>query len=142
MTWSYSNALTAAKDKVRLYLQDTDTTEQLLADEEITFLLAEKANNVLQTAALGAEIIARKFTREATITVGDTRVEWSRRAELYWELAKDLRTRTVAVAPFAGGISIDSKQTYEDDTDRVRPLFTKDQFVATGAKADENLEAS
>ena len=137
MAWSYSNALTAAKDKVRFYIQDTDTAEQLLADEEITFLLAEKANNILQTAALGAEIIARKFTREATITVGDTRVEWSRRAELYWALAKDLRTRTVVVAPFVGGISIDSKQTYEDDTDRVQPLFTTEQFAETS----QNLEA-
>ena len=142
MTWAYSTALTAAKDKVRFYIQDTDTTEQLLQDEEITFLLAEKANNVLQTSALGAEVIARKFAREATITVGDTRVEWSRRAELYWSLAQDLRTRNVAVAPFVGGISKDTKQTYEDDSDRVQPLFTKDQFVATGAKVDENLEAS
>lgn len=142
MTWSYSTALTTAKDKVRFYLQDTDTTEQLLQDEEYTFLLAEKANNILQASALGAEVIARKFAREATMTVGDTRVEWSRRAELYWSLAQDLRTRNVAVAPFVGGISKDTKQTYEDDTDRVQPLFTKDQFVVTGAKVDENLEAS
>ena len=142
MAWTYSIALTVAKDKVRWYTQDVDTSEQLVQDEEITFALAEKNQNILQTAALVAEVIARKFTREATITVGDTRVEWSRRAELYWELAKDLRTRTVVVAPFAGGISIADKQIYEDDTDRVHPLFTKDQFVVTGAKVDENLEAS
>ena len=143
MTWTYSTALTAAKDKVRWYTQDTDTSDQLVQDEEITFALSEKNQNVLQTAALVAEVIARKFARQASlIKVGDTTEDYGRRAEFYWSLARDLRTRSTAVAPFVGGISKDSKQTYEEDADRVLPLFTKDQFVVTGAKVDENLEAS
>ena len=37
MAWTYSTALTADKDKVRFLIQDTDTDDQLLADEEIAY---------------------------------------------------------------------------------------------------------
>lgn len=137
MSWTYSVTLTAAKDKVRWYTQDTNTNEQLVQDEEITFALSEKSQNILQTSALVAEIIARKFGRQATITTPDLRADLGQRAAFYWSLAQDLRTRTVAVSPFIGGISIDNKETYVDDEDRVRPLFEKDQFVVPGTGTSE-----
>ena len=35
---------------------------------------------------------------------------------------------------WAGGISKDSKESYEDNTDRVEPRFERDQFRASGAE--------
>lgn len=37
----------------------------------------------------------------------------------------ELKPAAMVAIPFAGGISRASKDTYEDDSDRVKPRFTK-----------------
>ncbi len=39
MTWSYDPTIPEPKDAVRLHLGDTDTSNQLFSDEEITYSL-------------------------------------------------------------------------------------------------------
>jgi len=111
MTWSYNSSLASDKDKVRLLTGDTDTTDQLLQDEEINYLLTE-TGNVLLAAGRAARAIAAKFARQADKEVGDLRVSLSQKAEAYRKLADDLEKR-------AGSVSIPSLADQGDF------LFTK-----------------
>lgn len=134
MTWTYDSPQASDKDTVRFLVQDTNTNEQLASDEEIEWALAEHGNIVRAAAAEVAEAIGRHFARQATITDAGFRVDYSKRAEMYFAIAKDLRQRFQAVSPFAGGISITDKDSREEDTDRVRPAFTRDQFAYPGTE--------
>ncbi|MBC7340894.1 MAG: hypothetical protein H5U02_00310 [Clostridia bacterium] len=98
MTWSYSNNPAASdKDKVRFLIGDTDQTDQLLQDEEITYLLTE-TTNVLLAASRAAKAVAARFSRQADKEVGDLRVSLSQKAEAYRKLADDLEKRAGSVA--------------------------------------------
>lgn len=97
MSWSYSGNPTASdKDKIRFLIGDTDQTDQLLQDEEITYLLSE-TTNVLLAASRAARAIAAKFSRQADKAVGDLRVSLSQKAQAYMALAADLERRAEPV---------------------------------------------
>jgi len=99
MTWSYNTSLATDKDKVRFYIGDTDTNDQLLQDEEINFLLAEMSN-VLLAAAHAAKAIAAKFSRQADKAVGDLRISLSQKARAYMSLAADLEKRALTSSAY------------------------------------------
>jgi len=99
MTWSYDTSLTEAKDKVRFYIGDTDTNDQLLQDEEINFLLTE-TQNVLQAASRAAKALAAKFSRQADKAVGDLRISLSQKAQAYMSLAADLEKRALTSSAY------------------------------------------
>jgi hypothetical protein len=130
MTWTYSNPTASDKDKVRFLVGDTDTNGQLASDEEITWALTE--GGVYVAASLVAKAIAMSFARKADFTVSqDLRVSYTKMAENYGALADKLENKASKLAPlpYAGGISVSDKETYEDDTDRVTPVFQKDNFM-------------
>ncbi len=123
MSWSYNPTHAAARDWVRFRLGDTDSTDQLLADEEIDAAIATEGNRYL-AAAICAEAIAGKYARDSDKRVGPLAISASQRAKTYITLAKRLRTEIATrVAPYCGGISQDDIQTVEDDTDRVPADF-------------------
>jgi len=99
MTWSYDSSLATDKDKVRFYIGDTDTNDQLLQDEEISFLLAE-VSNVLLAAAHAAKAIAAKFSRQADKAIGDLRISLSQKARTYMTLAADLEKRALTSSAY------------------------------------------
>lgn len=120
MSWTYSNApATVARDAVRLLVGDTDSTDQLVSDEEITWAVAQGPTTL--AAARIAEVIAGRFSRRADKEVGDLSLRASQKAKAYLVLAQRLQVRAnlVAGVPYAGGISVSDKQDQEDDTDRV-----------------------
>lgn len=120
MGWTYSNApATVARDEVRLLVGDTDSTDQLVSDEEITWALAQ--GPTLLAASRIAEAIAGRYSRRSDKAVGQLSVSASQRAKAYLELAKrlQLRANLAAGSPYAGGISIADKLSQESDTDRV-----------------------
>lgn len=43
---------------------------------------------------------------------------------------------------FVGGISVDSKQSYDDDSDRVKPRFNRDQFGFPGTTKPAPITSS
>lgn len=132
MTATYDTALTAAKDQVRLLIGDTDVTDALLQDEEIAYLLTQSASNVNVASVRACEAVAARFSRLADTQVDDVRVSLSQRAKGYRELAATLRGRiATSVSLFAGGISVSAKESAEEDTDRVPPIFTRDMHVVT-----------
>lgn len=124
MTWSYDISLSADKDKVRFNVGDTDSTEELLQDEEITYLLVD--NSVLGASIAAAENIAAMFSRLMDENVGDVKISYSQRAEAYWKMVDKLKRKfsISSSAPIAPAISITSKEVAEADTDRVKPSFT------------------
>lgn len=133
MTATYDTALTAAKDQVRLLIGDTDVTDALLQDEEIAYLLTQSASNVNVASVRACEAVAARFSRLADTQVDDVRVSLSQRAKGYRELAATLRGRIAltGVTLFAGGVSVGAKESAEEDTDRVPPIFTRDMHIVT-----------
>lgn len=123
MTWTYSTALTADRDKVRIAIGDTATADQQFSDEEIAYFLT--VNTTVRGAAIVAvEALIAKYSRQTDRKVGPLDVSASQRVKGYQALLATLRAReATAASPFAGGISINSKQTYEEDDDLVQPAF-------------------
>lgn len=146
MTWTYTPTLPfSVRDQIRLLIYDTDANDPLLADEEIDTIATLEAGdvtapyNVFRVAAECARRVAGSFSRQGDQTDGTVRVAFSTRASDYRTLAKELyaRSRRSGFAPYAGGISVSDKQSVSDDTDRVRPFFTRDMLTAPGTATGE-----
>lgn len=116
------------RDEVRFLIQDTDTNDQLLSDEEIAYLLAEHtASNVL-AAAKACEIIAIKYSRSASlVTIGDTTVDHRKRAQTYFMLSRTLMSQYKASvstgAIYVGGVVESDVDAIDDNTALIQPKF-------------------
>ena len=135
MTWTYSvlTLSTTPKDQVRLLIGDTDTTFQLMQNEEIEWLLSENSNSVLAAAIDCCEAIAAEFSKEADTKNGQLSVKASQRAEAYLILAAKLRKKIGAMADiFVGGATWDDVNTLDDDPSLVQPSFKQRQFSIFG----------
>lgn len=118
MSWTYSTSLTTDTDKVRFEIGDTDTTDQLLSNEEIGAILATEGS-VYAAAADCAEHLAAKFSRLADRTVGNFSLSASQRAKAYWDLAKKLSAKGLLYQiPTAGGWKQSDDDTLNADDDR------------------------
>lgn len=126
MTWSYDPAAVATNPvyQIRFELQDTDQSEMLLQDEEITYLL-QIESGLLQASARGAEVIARLFARQADSVQNPTvKLEFKSRVRAYKDLALTLRKRASAShVPIIVSASSATKQAAYDNTDRTGPYF-------------------
>lgn len=107
MTFTYSSTSIATDlAKVRLEIEDTDSTDALFTDEEINWFLADEGS-VLAAAARASEVAARKFARDFDWTADGDSVSRAGRAQHYATLAITLRSRA------AGGIT--SRSTVNRD---------------------------
>jgi hypothetical protein len=123
MTWTYDGDLATDRDKVRWLSGDTDTSDQLITDEEIAYALTLSAN-VRYAAATVCEGIAAKFARKATTRVGDLSISWGDLGKQYSERADRLRRDAAYGAiPVAGGVSIARVESVHEDTDVPAPSF-------------------
>lgn len=133
MTWSYSgDPSLSSKDKVRFLIGDTIPADELLQDEEINAVLIDQPNTTL-AAAIAAEAIAARFSREANTEVGKTRIWKEQKADSYLALAISLRKQrktesSFKAIPYAGGIRESDKKIDERDTNRERPFFERGLF--------------
>ena len=139
MTWTFSNNPGGSnRDLIRTLVSDTNTSRQLLTDEFIAYTLAAKPNVYLAaalcaetlvsstaaTAAYLASNITRKKVGDLELSYGGGGSAGGSAADHYRALAKTLRLQAASrVAPFSGGISVDDKQTQQDDTDWSKPPF-------------------
>lgn len=132
MTWSYSGGPSASNlDEVRWRAGLTDTSEQLVTDEEINFCISQEDNNV--AAAAGAcEGAAAKLAREVDLRAGargELSLKLSQAAEALKRRALELRKKSNSYAkPWSAAISRDEKDDQLDDSDRVTPFFKRKQF--------------
>ena len=130
MSWTFENDYSLDRDKIRLLVGDTDTNEQLVADEAIAWALTEEGNIYL-AAAIIAESIASTFARKADTSVGDIKINCSTMASNYMAKAADLRKRAnkkTFVSPYAGGLSKAEKLASSQSDDLVKPEFKKGMF--------------
>lgn len=94
MTWTYSgDPASNNRDAVRFLVGDTDTTDQLISDEEIAYLLDVYIE--APSAAVGAaRSIAAKFSRQSdqARTVGDLSLSesFSQKSNQYHHLGDHL----------------------------------------------------
>lgn len=138
MTWTYSGDPSAtARDEVRFLTGDTDTTDQLVTDEEIAYAIAQEANN-RGAAVRVARAVAAKFARRSDMSVGDLSYSYSQRAKAYYELADklELDAALYSAMPYAGGITISGKETVENDSDRAPPAFKRGGMDNPASAAD------
>ena len=121
MTWTYIDPSTYNKDKVRVWIGDTNQDRQLLSDEDITYFLTRAGDNIFRACADCCEAIASKFARDASTRVRGNMVDIDNVWQNYKQLAKDFRTRVIgSQMPFAV-IKDSQKDTLRDDTDLTKP---------------------
>lgn len=145
MAWSYNaadlNTTTASGrlNTVRLLVGDTDSTDQLVQNEEIIFALSQVGNNVYYAGSWVCRVIAAKFSRMVDTQLdGALSANYSDRAKQFQQLsvqieAQGKKTSGKALGVFAGGISVTQVAVANQDEDRVKPAFSINQFDNTEA---------
>jgi hypothetical protein len=139
MAWSYSatdlNTTTASGrlNTVRLLVGDTDTLDQQVQNEEITFGLAENNNNIYLAASWIARAISSKYARLVTTKLdGALSANYSDLAKQYQSLADQLeyqgKTNGASVGIIAGGITKSGIEAVRANTDRIEGSFRRDRF--------------
>jgi len=83
MTWAYSTSLAADKDRVRLYIGDTDTNNQQFSDEEINALLTDNADDIFETSAQFCDSLAAKYARSNSLRIDGFSISLDKRSE-HW----------------------------------------------------------
>lgn len=131
MTWTYSPALGTARDRIRFKVGDTDTTDQLVSDEEIAGVLSAQANESLAAAQL-AEGIAGRFSRKVGFSNGALSMQAQQQATAYLELAARLRSQASQdavhqVGIIVGGRTIAGRIALATDPSVVQPSFALGQ---------------
>lgn len=128
MTWTYSGDPSSTdRDEVRFLIQDTDTTDQQVSDEEIAYAVSNEPSNISAAIRI-CRVLSAKYARKPDKKVGDLSISWSQLSKRYSELAQELEDSdmvSMVPVPYAGGISKSDKNSVELDTDRVDPSFTR-----------------
>lgn len=120
MTWTYSgDPSSSSRDAIRFMIGDTDTTDQLLSNEEINYVLVEQGT-LHRSAAECAFAISAKFARLMSRSIGGLSADFSAKHRQYEELGKRLvrEDELSPVSPFISGFSRSAKEAEELDTDR------------------------
>jgi len=98
MTWTYSgNPAASNLDAVRFLCGDTDTTNQLISNEEITFLLSEWNSDTYLAAAFACDAIAGVYAgkSDSSRSVGDLSIstQYGASSRTFLERAAALRAQ-------------------------------------------------
>ena len=139
MAWSYDptdlNTTTASGrlNTVRLLVGDTDTTDQQVQNEEVTFSLTENGNNVYYSGAWVARAIASKYSRKVNTELsGALKADYSDLITHYNSLADNLeyqgKTSGASVGVLAGGITKSTVEAVRQNTNRIEGSFRRDRF--------------
>ena len=139
MAWSYdptdldTGTSSGRLNSVRLLVGDTDTTDQQVQNEEITFALTETGNNIYAAASWVARTIASQYSRRVNTTLdGALSADYTDLASQYFKLAEDLeyrgKTNGAVLGVAAGGLTISDIQGVRANTNRVEGSFRRDRF--------------
>lgn len=133
MTWSYDPSLSTDKDKVRFEIQDTETSDQLFADEEINALLAAGGGTPYKAVSLElARKLLMRYTRFVDTSVGRVDESASQRYQALKDLVDRLEAEQLLVAPLFGGTE-NAKNTVADaDSSMVQPWTKRESESDVG----------
>lgn len=126
MSWTYSGDPSASSlDEVRFLIGDTDTTDQLLQDAEVTYAIT-KYTDPLQAAVSLCVQLAAKFARLVDVADDTVKAAFSQRSKGFASLADTLKQQlmTPLVGPWAGSFSLDYQKQVASDVSMVQPQFT------------------
>lgn len=127
---------------VRLLIGDTNTNDQQVQDEEITFALSQTGNSVYYAAAWVSRTLASKFARYVDTDLdGQLSESYSQLQDHYKSLAKELEYQGQkaggALGVAAGGISQAEMKVARQDDDRVKPRIQRDMFRYYGVDGED-----
>lgn len=143
MTFTYGYDPSASDvAAVRFEIQDTNPNAPFLQDEEIKWAIFEETGTTASdtkvtltqpflwsSAAHCMEAIARSFAMQADTELGTLSITYSKQADQYNTRAKELRLKAQGMqSPVFTAQTRSQKQTYRDDSDAIRPKFTRDEF--------------
>ena len=139
MSWSYDptdldTATSSGRlNTVRLLVGDTETLDQQVQNEEITFGLSENGDNIYYAGAWIARAIASKYSRKVNTSLdGALKADYSDLAKQYKVLADDLeyqgKTSGAVIGVLAGGITKSSVNAVRANTNRIEGSFRRDRF--------------
>jgi hypothetical protein len=139
MSWSYdptdldTTTASGRLNSIRLLVGDTETADEQIQNEEITFALLESGNNVYYAAAWAARAISSKFSRKVTTNLsGALSANYSDLAKQYKRLADDLeyqgKTSGAVIGVLAGGITKSGIEAVRSNTNRIEGSFRRDRF--------------
>jgi len=128
MSWNYSGDPSKSnKDAVRFHLGDTDNNHEQVNDEEIEYSLDQNSASISSTVLSLAIALRNKYAPYVNEKTDRVSIEYGKMYEHFKDLVIRLKKDSVVAAvPYAGGISIADKTACQEDTDRVKPEFTKD----------------
>jgi hypothetical protein len=127
MTWTYSgNPSASAKDAIRFSVGDTDTTDQLLSDEEIAYITTTFGSS-FYGASQAALAIAAKFARLMSRNIGGLSADFAAKYQHYLELSDSIKNNEemFPVAPYGSGWSKSQKETIRNNDDREETFSEK-----------------
>jgi hypothetical protein len=139
MAWSYdptdldTNTASGRLNTVRLLVGDTETLDQQVQNEEITFGLSENGDNIYYAGAWIARAIASKYSRKVNTSLdGALKADYSDLAKQYKVLADDLeyqgKTSGAVIGVLAGGITKSGVEAVRANTNRIEGSFRRDRF--------------
>jgi hypothetical protein len=139
MAWSYNASdldTTTASGRlntVRLLLGDTDTNDQQVQNEEVTFALAQANDNVYFAAAWLARTVAAQYARKVNTSLdGALSADYSDLQKQYLGMAETLeyqgKKSGAVLGVVAGGITKSGITTVRENTNRVEGSFRRDRF--------------
>jgi hypothetical protein len=143
MAWSYdptdldTNTASGRLNTVRLLIGDTESLDQQVQNEEITFGLLENGDNVYYSGAWVARTIASKYSRKVNTSLdGALKADYSDLAKQYKSLADDLEYQgktsgsgsSVGIGVLAGGITKSGVEAVRANTNRIEGSFRRDRF--------------
>lgn len=139
MSWSYdptdldTSTGSGRLNTVRLLVGDTDTLDQQVQNEEVTFALSQSGDNVYYAASWLARVIASKYSRQVTTQLdGALSANYSDLAKQYMMLSDNLeyqgKTSGASIGVVAGGITKSSIEAARANTNRIEGSFRRDRF--------------
>jgi len=136
MTFTYnsSNVGSSGLSTVRFYTGETVSGTAILADEEISAVLANIEANHYRAAAICCDNLAAHWASYVDTRNEGLDISASQRSKAYERQAVILRRRgTASAGMFVGGRSQNTKQSRDADTDFVQPNFRmgQDDFPGT-----------
>lgn len=139
MAWSYdptdldTTTASGRLNTVRLLLGDTDTTDQQVQNEEVTFALSQTGDNTYFASAWLARVVASKYSRKVNTSLdGALSADYSDLAKQYTSLAETLeyqgKKAGAVIGVAAGGLTKSGIVAVRANTDRIEGAFRRDRF--------------
>lgn len=123
----------ATIDQIRALVDDPEGSTQIFGQDHYQTIIGIE-DNVYRAAATACKTLAAHFAAKVAVTAGPVKIETQQKADRYLKLADsyDQRAREGggsgadegAMSPSLSGVSVSAMQNLDDDSDRVKGVFS------------------